>query len=137
MGFRLLLLEPFALGVALLALFQPGGLGIFADTVARSTLCLLAMVLLTATPRVSEVLSVLLRLKVPRLLVTTIAFAYRYLFVVFDEMGRLRPARRSRTFLPRRRAAWASSATIAGRLFVRASERAERVALAMAARGWK
>lgn len=134
---RLLLLEPFVLGIALLALLRPGGVPLFLSMLAKSTLCLATMVLLTATTRFSDLLAVLWRIRVPALLVTTLALMHRYLFVLVEEMGRMQRARRSRTFVAGRASAWRSSAQVAGHLFVRTSERAERVYLAMCARGWK
>ncbi|HSW32663.1 MAG TPA: cobalt ECF transporter T component CbiQ [Steroidobacteraceae bacterium] len=134
---RLLLLEPFVIGVALLALLRPGGWPLFLSIMAKSTLCLATMVLLTATTRFSDLLGVLWRARVPALLVTTLALMYRYLFVLVEEMERMQRARRSRTFTAGRRTVWRGSAEVAGQLFVRTSERAERVYLAMCARGWK
>lgn len=134
---RLLMVEPFALGVALLSLFQPDGARIFAATVARSTLCLFAMVLLAATTRFSDILRVLWGARVPGLLVTTLALMHRYLYLLVDETGRMVRARRSRTFARGRLASWRSSATVIAHLFVRSSERAERIYSAMCARGWK
>ena len=131
-----MLLVPFALGVALLALFQPGGTAIFLATLARSTLCLAALLLLSATTRFTDLLATLRRWRVPALLVTTLALLHRYLFVLAEESTRLRRARRSRTFAPGRARAWRSAAGVAGQLFVRASERAERIWAAMCARGW-
>jgi len=137
LGRRLLVVEPFALGIALLAFFQPNGVRIALGLLARSTLCLLCMVLLTSTTRFVDLLRALRQLRLPALLLTTLALMHRYLFLLFDEMARLRRARRSRSFATGRRRAWRSSAGIAARLFVRSSERAERIYLAMAARGWK
>ena len=134
---RLLLLEPFVLGIALLALLRPGGAGLFLSMLAKSTLCLACMILLTATTRFSDLLAVLWRIRVPSLLVTTLALMHRYLFVLLEEMERMQRARRSRTFVAGRSSAWRNSAQVAGQLFVRTSERAERVYLAMCARGWK
>jgi cobalt/nickel transport system permease protein len=134
---RLLLLEPFVLGIALLALLRPGGAALFLSMLAKSTLCLACMILLTATTRFSDLLAVLWRLRVPSLLVTTLALMHRYLFVLLEEMERMQRARRSRTFVAGRSSAWRNSAQVAGQLFVRTSERAERVYLAMCARGWK
>ena len=134
---RLLLLEPFVLGIALLALLRPGGGPLFLSMLAKSTLCLATMILLTATTRFSDLLSVLWRIRVPALLVTTLALMHRYLFVLVEEMERMQRARRSRTFVAGRSATWRNSAQVAGQLFVRCSERAERVYLAMCARGWK
>jgi cobalt/nickel transport system permease protein len=134
---RLLLLEPFVLGIALLALLKPGGVPLFLSMLTKSTLCLATMVLLTATTRFSDLLAVLWRIRVPALLVTTLALMHRYLFVLVEEMERMQRARRSRTFVAGRTSAWRNSAQVAGQLFVRTSERAERVYLAMCARGWK
>jgi cobalt/nickel transport system permease protein len=134
---RLLLLEPFVLGIALLALLRPGGVALFLSMLAKSTLCLACMILLTATTRFSDLLAVLWRIRVPTLLVTTLALMHRYLFVLLEEMERMQRARRSRTVVAGRSLAWRNSAQVAGQLFVRTSERAERVYLAMCARGWK
>ena len=95
---RLLLLEPLALGVAVLALFQPGGGTIFAFLVTKSTLCLLTMILLSNTTAFSDVLRVLRRVHVPALLITTLALMYRYLFVLVDEADRMKRARTCRSF---------------------------------------
>jgi len=137
LGRRLLVVEPFALGIALLAFFQPHGARIALTLLARSTLCLFGMVLLTSTTRFVDLLRALRQLRLPALLLTTLALMHRYLFLLFEEMGRLRRARRSRSFATGRRHAWRISANIASQLFVRTSERAERIYLAMAARGWK
>lgn len=137
LGRRLLVVEPFALGIALLAFVQPHGARIALTLLARSTLCLFGMVLLTSTTRFVDLLRALRQLRLPALLLTTLALMHRYLFLLFEEMSRLRRARRSRSFAIGRRRAWRTSANIASQLFVRTSERAERIYLAMAARGWK
>ena len=62
---------------------------------------------------------------------------HRYLFVLVEEAERMRRARASRTFKPRRGARWHAMSTVVGQFFVRASERAERIYDAMCARGWK
>lgn len=137
LGKRLLCVEPFALGTALLALPQPNGRIIFCGLLLKSTLCLLCMVLLSATTRFSEIINVLRRLKFPLLLLTTLTLMDRYLFVLMEEVGRLSRARKSRTFVRGRVSAWRSGGTVIALLFVRASERAERIYNAMCARGWK
>ena len=134
---RLLLVEPFVLGIALLALLRPDGGLLFLSMITKSTLCLACMILLTATTRFSDILGVLRRLRVPALLITTLALTHRFMFVLVEEMQRMLRARRSRTFVEDRAATWSGSSQVAGRLFVRASERAERVYLAMCARGWE
>ncbi|MCX6909024.1 MAG: hypothetical protein NTY01_13420, partial [Verrucomicrobia bacterium] len=99
--------------------------------------CLLTMILLSNTTSFADILRVLQRLRVPSLLVTTMALMYRYLFVLADEVGRMGRARASRTFAAQRSAAWWSQADIIGQLFIRSTERAERIYAAMCARGWQ
>ncbi len=137
LALRLLLLEPFVVGVAALSLLQPGGTRVFLAMLAKSTLCLLAMIVLASTTRFSDVLRVLWRLRVPPLLVTSLALMYRYLSLLVDETVRMHRARKSRTFTPDRVLAWRSAATVAAHLFIRSSERGERIYAAMCARGWR
>jgi len=134
---RLILLAPFVLGVAVLSLLQRGGGVVFLTMLAKSTLCLGAMVLLSGTTRFSELLGVLWRLRVPSMLVTSLALMSRYLTLLLDEAGRMTRARRSRTFAAGRAHVWRGSASVAAQLFVRSSERAERIYAAMCARGWR
>ncbi len=134
---RLLALEPLALGVAGLAVFQPRGGRIFATMVVKTTLCLLTMILLSNTTPFSALLGVMQRARVPRLLISTLALMYRYLFVLTDEAQRMRRARASRTFQSGRWWTWRTLATVIGQLFIRSTERAERIYAAMAARGWQ
>ena len=134
---RLLLLEPLVLGMALLAWLQPEGGLVFARIIVKSTLCLFTMILLSNTTPFSELLGVLRRIHFPALMITTLALMYRYLFVLVDETARMQHARASRTFTKQRAHVWKSLATIIGQLFVRSTERAERIYAAMCARGWK
>jgi cobalt/nickel transport system permease protein len=134
---RLVTLEPLALGVAGLAIFQPQGGRIFATMLAKTTLCLLTMILLSNTTPFSALLDVMKRARVPAILVSTLALMYRYLFVLADEALRMRRARASRTFRPGRWWTWRALATVIGQLFVRSTERAERIYAAMTARGWR
>lgn len=134
---RLLLLEPLVVVVATLALWQPGGRTLFAMLVARSTLSLAALILFANTTPFGEVLDLLRPCRVPSLLVTVLALMYRYVFVLVDEAERLQRARASRAFSRSAARSWRSAASGAGQLFVRSSERAERIYAAMCARGWR
>lgn len=137
MARRLAVMELFVLTIGCLLLLQPGGGWLFAGLALRSTLCLMTMILLSATTPFSDLLHVLRRAHVPSLLVTTLALMYRYLFVLTDQMRRMKTARAARTFTPGRRSAWFAGAGLIGQLFVRATERSERIYAAMCARGWK
>jgi len=134
---RLLLLEPLVLGVALLSLLQPNGGQIFVLLATRSTLCLLTMILLSNTTPFSALLGIMRACRIPALLITTLALLYRYLFVLAEEAERMTRARASRTFVPRHRRNWRTSASVASQLFIRATERAQRVYSAMCSRGWQ
>jgi cobalt/nickel transport system permease protein len=134
---RLLLLSPFVLGVALVNAFEPSARAAWPGVAIKSALCLLTVILVSNTTPFSKILRVLRSVRVPALLITTMALMHRYLFVLADEAGRMRRARASRTFKRGRRFHWNTLATVVGQLFVRASERAERIFDAMCARGWK
>jgi len=134
---RLVTLEPLALGIAGLAIFQPDGGRIFASMLAKTTLCLVTMILLSSTTPFSALIEVMKKAHLPAILVSTVALMYRYLFVLADEAQRMRRARASRTFRRGRWWTWGALATVIGQLFVRSTERAERIYAAMAARGWK
>jgi cobalt/nickel transport system permease protein len=134
---RLAWLAPLVLSVALVNALQPAARGSWVVVAVRSMICLLTVILVSNTTPFSKILRVLQRVRVPGLLITTIALMHRYLFVLAAEAERMARARASRTFVRDRRARWQTLSTVVGRLFVRASERAERIYDAMCARGWK
>jgi cobalt/nickel transport system permease protein len=134
---RLAFLSPLILSVALVRALQPGSPAAWWTVAAKSSLCLVTVILVSNTTPFTKLLRVLRQVHVPALLITTIALMHRYLFVLADEAERMRRARASRTFTPRRPALWHTLATVLSQLFVRASERAERIYDAMCARGWK
>ena len=123
--------------MALVNALQPAARGSWVVVAAKSTICLLTIILVSNTTPFSRILRVLKAAHVPSLLTTTIALMHRYLFVLVEEAERMRRARASRTFTHRRGARWQALSTVVSQLFVRASERAERIYDAMCARGWK
>ncbi len=134
---RLLVAEMFIIGLALLSLFSPAAAPVFLSAFVKSNLCILTMLVLTWTTPFHQVLAVLRRTGIPSLMLTTLALMYRYLPVLREEGLRMRRARASRTFSKRRAPAWAAAAGIVSQLFLRTLARAERIYLAMCARGWK
>jgi len=134
---RLAWLSPLILGVALVNALQPAARGSWMLVAAKSTICLLTIIVVSNTTPFSRILRVLKAAHVPGLLITTLALMHRYLFVLVEEAERMRRARASRTFTHRRGARWQTLSTVVSQLFVRASERAERIYDAMCARGWK
>lgn len=111
---------------------------------ARSWIAVGVGVLLVSTTPVTEILRALRVFRVPKILVATIFFAYRYFFVIGEEAQRMLRARDSRSAaLPGRRPGgslrWRASIVghMVGSLFLRSLERSERVYAAMQARGYR
>jgi cobalt/nickel transport system permease protein len=113
------------------------GLATFATVSAKAVLGTVSAVLLGATTSFPDVLHALERLRAPRLLVLIAAFMYRYLFVIVDEVRRMRAALAARGYRPRHALQAGAIGRVATALFLRTYERGERVHLAMLARGWQ
>ncbi|MEZ4503694.1 MAG: cobalt ECF transporter T component CbiQ [Dehalococcoidia bacterium] len=119
------------------------GLIAVASIMARSWVAVgVAAVFVACTPP-AELLRALRWLRVPRLLVSTLFFTYRYLFVIGDEGQRMLRARASRSAsMAGHRAGgsvtWRAKVAghMVGSLFVRSLERSERVYAAMQSRGY-
>ena len=118
------------------------GLERFLSLILRSWIAIQAAILLVAATPFPDVLWALGALGVPRLLVATIGFMYRYFFVLADETARMLRARaaRSAEVHGRRKPSllWQGgvAGAMVGSLFLRALERSERVHAAMLARGY-
>ncbi|MFN2143868.1 MAG: cobalt ECF transporter T component CbiQ [Anaerolineales bacterium] len=152
---------PFAL-VAVSAIFSPVGnplaewhLGFitliptdfglirFFSILVRSWLSVQMAILLVATTQFPDLIHALEHLRVPKSLTTIVAFLYRYLFVLVDEVYRLLRARDARSAgLPGKKFGgsllWRARVTgsMAGQLFLRSYERSERIYNAMVSRGY-
>lgn len=107
-----------------------------AEILVKAYTCVLAVVLLTSTTPFSRVLQGLSGLRFPKALILILSFLYRYIFVLVDEVHRLRRALDSRTAGGRRRRRIRTLRSILGVLFLRTFERAERVYAAMLSRGF-
>jgi cobalt/nickel transport system permease protein len=103
----------------------------------KSTFCVTSVLILAATTPAAGVLAFFRRLGVPSILTSMAALTVRYVHVLGDELRRMRRARRSRTFRRGKARAWRSASAAAGHLFVRSTDRAERIYRAMSARGWR
>ncbi len=140
LALRLLALIPFlfllALGIPLTRGFETGW-NQGAQLLARSLISLAIMITLVATTPFSQLLTAFQRLHVPQVLISILAFMYRYMFVLVDELDKMRRAKLARTFYPSLWWEVRLMGNFVGILFVRAFERAERVYAAMCARGWR
>lgn len=119
------------------------GLLRFVSILVRSWLSVQMAILLVATARFPDIIHALEHLRVPAILTTIIAFLYRYLFVLADEVFRLMRARESRSAAAAGArsggsVAWRAriAGNMAGQLFLRSYERSDRVYNAMLARGY-
>ena len=103
----------------------------------KSNAILLAFIALVATSPVATLGAALGRLGVPGKIVYLLLLNYRYLFVVEEEYHRLVRSATVRGFQPSTTLhTYRTFAYLVGMLFVRASERAERVYMAMLCRGF-
>jgi cobalt/nickel transport system permease protein len=119
------------------------GLLRFVSILIRSWLSVQMAILLVAVARFPDLIHALGHLRVPMILTTIIAFLYRYLFVLGDEVFRLMRARESRSAAAPgqksgRSIVWRAQVAghMAGQLFLRSYERSDRVYNAMLARGY-
>ncbi|HSJ54951.1 MAG TPA: cobalt ECF transporter T component CbiQ [Anaerolineae bacterium] len=114
------------------------GLALFVAVVAKAWLSVTISGLLVATTPFPKLLRALHWLRVPAVLVSTISFMYRYLFVLVDEAQRLHTARESRSAGQGGTVLWRARVLggMVGSLFIRSYERSERIYAAMLSRGF-
>ena len=120
------------------------GLLRFISIVIRSWLSVQVAILLVTVTQFPDLIHALEHLRLPRMLVTVIAFLYRYIFVLSDEVLRLLRARQARSaVLPDQRGGgnilWRAqvAGNMVGQLFLRSYERSDRIYNAMLARGYQ
>lgn len=101
----------------------------------RAVLTASAAIVLVATTGFPAICEALERLRMPQVFAVQLMFLYRYIFVLTDEGVRIARARQLRTF-GRRGLGIRQFGSLAGHLLLRTWERAERVHMAMLARGF-
>ncbi|HEX75137.1 MAG TPA: cobalt ECF transporter T component CbiQ [Dehalococcoidia bacterium] len=112
------------------------GLLILANVVVKAWLCILSLILLSSATKLADLLKGLKQLGVPRVIILILSFMYRYVFVLVDEVMRMRQARDSRNFGGNRLYQLRTIGNMVGTLFIRSYERGERVYVAMLSRGF-
>ncbi len=112
------------------------GLLVAAGVAAKAAIGTTAAVLLGATTGFPMLLRGLEALRLPPVLVLIAAMMFRYLFVIVEEAGRMRAALAARAYRPRTALQAAPLGRAGAALFLRTHGRAERVHLAMLARGF-
>ncbi len=146
---RLAVIIPFLTFAALVPFVAGGeeievlGIGLSRDglwgawnVAAKASIGATASIILSATTSVPEILRALTRLRVPKVLVSIMAFMMRYLDLLVDQLGRMRTSMTARCHDPRWLWQAKPIAASAGALFVRSYERGERVHQAMLSRGF-
>jgi len=112
------------------------GILIFQNILIKSWLSVLSLTILTSTTKFSSLLKALEILKIPRVMILIASFFYRYMFLLVDELMRIKNARDSRSFKKNPVYQFKVIGYMIGELFIRTYERAERIYLAMLSRGF-
>jgi cobalt/nickel transport system permease protein len=121
------------------------GLERFGSIAFKSWVSVQMAIVLASTTPFPDLLMAMRALRIPRLLVAIFGLMWRYLFVMADEAGRLMRARQARSGDAGRPGArvggsvtWRARVTggMAGNLFLRSFDRADRIYDAMKARGY-
>jgi len=145
---KIILLCPFVLAVGVFnpvfdreILLQLGPLGIsggwisFASILARSVLTVGAAFILVGVTGFTAVCQALERLGMPQVFAVQLLFLYRYIFVLTEESGRASRARELRS-CGKKGQGIRSFGSMTGHLLLRTWQRAERIHMAMLARGF-
>jgi len=112
------------------------GILILQNILIKSWLSVLTLTILTSTTKFSSLLKALEILRVPRVLILIASFFYRYVFLLADEIIRIKNARDSRSFGRNKFFQLKVIGYMLGELFIKTYERAERIYLAMLSRGF-
>ena len=118
------------------------GLEALTSILLRSWLSVIAATLLTATTEADHILRSLRAIGVPYILVSTMSFMWRSIFVIGEEAQRMLRARESRSVKLGKKVGgsirWRASVAghMVGSLFLRTINRSERIYVAMQSRGY-
>jgi len=91
--------------------------------------------LLFLTTPFTEILTAMRLFRVPDLVVDTLGFMYRYIFLLWEEFSAMRISARARGGLLGWRREWRTTGAITAQVFMRAYDRAQRIQEAMQSRG--
>lgn len=132
---RSLVVVPFALVIGLFNLFFRPPI-VFFNLMVKSWLSVLAVVVLSSTTTFPALLKAMESLKVPKIITSILAFMYRYIFTLMDQVMRMERARVSRSYGTKGLRQMRALGSMLGSLFVNTYERGERIYLAMLSRGF-
>jgi len=138
---RTLVIVPFmamaAVSIPFMGARERPGIIVFQGVVMKSYISIFALVILSSSTPFPHLLGGLRKVGIPRVFLSVMSFTYRYLFLLVEELERMKRARDARCYGGR----WFWQTKVVGRMigtfFVRSYERAERVYQAMASRGFE
>lgn len=134
---RFIEIAPFIIIISLSALFNKQGYILFLNCTAKAILAIILVLIISSTTRFDHLLEALKYFKVPRIFIHLMSFMYRYSFLLEDELLRANRAYESRNINKKNNFKKIKIlSNILGTIFIRTYERAERVYLAMCARGY-
>ena len=93
------------------------------------------LALLIMTTSISNILNALRWYKVPEVLVSTLGYIYRYIFLLFDEFMTMRGSAKIRGGYTNLLTSFKTSGLIVAQIFFRAYDRSERISQAIQVRG--
>lgn len=138
-GENLALASPFIL-FAFLTMWYSSGLPNAIALMLRISASVLALVVLIASTPFFDTIRAFRWFRMPRLLTTLILFTYRFIFVLLDEIARMRMARKARGFGGGTslldQVAFTTISNTIGMIFVRSQGRASTIFDALLARGY-
>jgi cobalt/nickel transport system permease protein len=117
--------------------FRASGPGLVkcAEIVVRATLAVTAVTIVVSITRATDLLNALNAVPLPRLVKSSLALGYRYVYVLNDEYERTSRALRSRVGRASKLRLWRARASVLANLFSRAHNRGMRIHAAMLSRG--
>ncbi|NIA06417.1 MAG: cobalt ECF transporter T component CbiQ [Actinobacteria bacterium] len=125
----------YSLGIGGLQIYS-SGLMIFWNVLVKSFIAVLSVILLSSTTPFAKLLRGFEQLKVPGIFIMLASFTYRYVFVLVDEVERMKRARDCRCYGGK----WLWHSKVIGQmigtLFLRSYQRGERIYVAMVSRGF-
>jgi cobalt/nickel transport system permease protein len=113
------------------------GLLRFGSGMGRGAVALAAAVLLVSTTRFSDLVHALRQLRLPRAVTSALGLAYRFVYILVDELERMRRAARARNAGSGAATKRAVLVGITSALLARTFDRGERTYSAMLARGYR
>jgi len=126
-----------AISIPLSQGFTASWMQVAGTVILRGLVSFLAGLWLIRVLPFDTLVSALYALRLPAVVVASLAMMHRYLFVLWEETGRLRTARRARCLgRSKRITQWLAGISMVGMLVIRSLDRGHRIHRAMLARGW-